>query len=314
MNVWLARTKSIRLNLCEVDLEDRRSYIPCFDGLQLLARSIERVGILNPPLLQERSDGSIICVLGRRRLQAAINAGISAVDVRLLPEDVPESEAFLLSFWDNLGHRSFNRACTAVVVRRLLELFPRDKVASDFLPLLGVEATGPRLERLWALGGLDEHILKALASGRILEKTAVTLARLDPEERSTLMDLTESLGLNANKSAEVIDHLFDLSVPHEKSVLAWMRHDQVQTILQDEGCSRPERAARLRRLVRSWKFPVLAENERQFQEWVAGIPRARGIVVRPTPAFEDERCVIEITAESRGQVERILARIKNDLA
>jgi ParB-like chromosome segregation protein Spo0J len=297
-----------------VDLEDRNCYIPCFDDVELLAESIERIGIVNPPLVQKRSDGSIICVLGRRRLQAAINAGISAVDVRLLPEDVPESEAFLLSFWDNLGHRSFDRACAAVVVRRLLELFPRDKVASDFLPLLGVEATGPRLERLRALGGLDDCLLKALASGRILEKTAVTLARLDPEERSALMDLTESLGLNANKSAEVIDHLFDLSILHRKSVLAWVRDNQVQTILQDESLSRPERAERLRQLVRAWKFPALVEKEKQFRKWLAGIPRAGGIVVRPTPAFEDERCVIEVAVESRVQAERILARIGDDLA
>ena len=75
------------------------------------------------------------------------------------------------------------------MVRRLLDLIPREVVADDFLPLLGVPARGPRLERLRAVGGLVHPVLQALSLGRIQEKTAFALSALSSEDQVTLLTI-----------------------------------------------------------------------------------------------------------------------------
>jgi ParB-like chromosome segregation protein Spo0J len=268
------------------------------------------VGILNPPLLQELPGGRMIPVLGRRRLQAAVQLGISRTEVKIVSDRLSEAEGFTVALWDNFGHRTFDIASTAVVVRRLLDLIPRDVVADNFLPLLGVPARGPRLERLRAIGELEEPLQQSLALGRIQEKTAFVLSSLSSDEQGALMELTAALGMNANKTAEVISHLADLSIFHGKPILEFLHVEEARSIIHDEDSPRPELVARFRRLIRSWKFPELVNSEQVFQEWLRGLPESEGIVVRPAPGFENRECTVEIRTQSREEVERILNRLR----
>ncbi len=305
-------TKTTLFDPAQADLRDRTYYIPCFADLAPLVKSVENVGVLNPPLLQERASGRMVPMLGRRRLQAARQLNLPEIEVRVVAGPMSEAEGYVLALWDNLGHRKFDVAATAVVVKRLLDLFPREAVADDFLPLLGIPAQGPRLERLRAIGGLDDPSLKALSTGRIQEKTAFILSSLSPGEQKALSELTEALGMNANKSAEVISHLFDLSVFQNRPILEFLKEDEVQSMVRDKHVPVPERAARLRRLIRSWKFPELTKSEQEFRQWLSTLPQSDGVFVRPVPGFESRECTVEIRTNSREEAQRILNALRQD--
>jgi len=303
---WLDRTRLVELDPRDVDFEDRTYYVPCFESLDLLVRSIAQVGMLNAPVVQERPGGTPVPVLGRRRLQATRQMGLFSVKVRALPLDMPVADGFRLAFWDNIAHRHIDPAFRAVLVRRLLEIFPKEAVAGEFLEPLGIPPKGPRLERLRAIGGLDEPVLQALATGRIQEKSAAVLVYMQPEDRKTLLDLSDNLKLNANKTADVISALWDLSVLHGKSVREWLSDEQVSTLINDSAQALPERAERFRQLVRVWKFPELVEKERHFREWRDRVASLENISIVPSPGFEDEGCVVRISATSWKEAEEIV--------
>ena len=254
-----------------------------------MVSSIERVGIINKPLVQEKSTGSLIPVLGRRRLKAASELGMASVESSMVPASMPEQDGFRIAFWDNV-HRLSDPACAAIVVKRLLELFSRESIAKEFLPVLGVPPRGPRLEYLKALGGLEETILQALSLGHIYEKTALLLSQLQPQERMALFAFSEELGLNANKKAEIIERLIDLSVFYSMLVLEFIETKEAQAVLADQDISVPERASRFRDFLRSCKFPELAIKEVEFRRWcetlrdLIGYPCARHLHSRPSSA------------------------------
>lgn len=308
---WLHHTKPRVVDPRSVDIEDQTYLVPCYCDLSALVKSIEKVGVLNDPLVQELADGRVVPVAGRRRLQAAMALGLERVDVRVLPGEMPIADGFALAFWDNAPHRTFDTACTAVVVRRLLELFPRETAAREFMPTLGVPLKGPRLERLRSIGGLEHPVLEALAQGRIQEKTAAILCELEPAARLELLELAGRLRLNANKAAEIISWLFDLSVLEAKPIAELLARDEARSILTDEESSLQERAERFRELVRCWKFPELTAREAEFKEWAKRLPPSGKISVKPTPAFEDPACVIEVRAASKDEAQRILDNLKS---
>ncbi len=301
------------MNPDKIDLTDRTYYIPYFRGPESLANSIKQVGIINKPIVQERPSGGLIPILGRRRLEVASQLLMSSVEVQVIPPSMPEEDGFLMAFWDNVAHRQFDSACTAVVVKRLLELFPREIVAKEFLPVLRIPPRGPRLEHLRALGGLEETILQALSLGRVHEKTALLLSGLQPHERIALFAFNEDLGLNANKKAEMIEHLIDLSVFHGRPVLEFIQTDDAQSVVADQDIPLPERAHRFRDLVRSWKFPELAKKDAEFQAWSETLPRLDRVSVRQSRSVEAEQYDIEIRADSRNDVEKLIDRIKDEL-
>ncbi|MCA1961108.1 MAG: hypothetical protein LDL33_09940 [Desulfomonile sp.] len=312
---WLDLTKTSIIDPSTVDLEDATCFIPCWSPLGPLLRSIQAVGILNPPLVQARHDGTFIPVLGRRRLTAARHLGLAETSARIAPPEMPPTYGFELAFRDNVAHRTLDPASTAVVVRRLLELFPRQEVADRFLPALGMRPEGPRLERLRKIGGLEPPVLEALGTGRLLERTAALLTQRLPSERLALLNFAERLKLNANRAAEVISNVIDLAVFALVGVGDILSDSQLALIVEDENRSAPEKAAAVRVRLRRWKLPELTRREQEFHERLGkhGVPGK--ITVRPTANFEDERCSIEINAESWDETEevlRLLHRIGED--
>ncbi|MBI5250934.1 MAG: hypothetical protein HY912_15710 [Desulfomonile tiedjei] len=307
---WLNHSTPMIVDPRSVDLEDRTYLIPCYSNLSALTKSIQRIGILNSPLVQQLADGRMIPVAGRRRLQSTVALGLDHIHVRLLPEAVPIAEGFALAFWDNAAHRVFDIACTAVVIRRVFELFPRDVAARDFLPILGIALKGPRLERLRAIGGLESSLLEAFSHGRIHEKTAALLCEMEAETRLGLLDLTEKLRLNANKKAEIISWLFDLSVLEATPISELLAREEAKSIIFECDGTVPERAERFRELIRSWKFPELIARENEFRDWVRGQSLLEKMSVQPTTSFEDPGCVIEIRTDSTDEAERIVSAVK----
>lgn len=310
---WPDHTRLHVLKPDNLNLEDETYRIPSFSDPMPLEKSIERIGIVNPPLVQERAPEKFVPVLGWRRLKAALKLGFEQVEVRTLPQNTPVSDGFRLAFWDNVAQRTLPLATTAVLVRKLLEIFPRNVVINEFLPVLGVPARGPRLERLHALGNLEYRALTWLADGRILEKTALVLTRLDRSDRTALMDVVKDLALNANKTAEVVGNLFDLSVYHGRPVSDLLLDHDAQALLGDEDLSIQERAARFRDLVRSKKFPHLADKEREFQKFCERLHLPPNVKVRPTQSFETHACSVEIRVSDRSEAQRLLEILREKI-
>lgn len=296
----------------EPNLDDTTFHIPCFLDPEPLLRSIERIGIVHRPVLLEHPERGVIVVLGRRRLQAARQLGMEHVQVRLVDPDMPEADGFALAFWDNCTRGAFDPTVTAFIVKRLLELFPREEVAQTFLPVLRVPPKGPRIERLRTIGGLELSVLEALAMGRIQEKTAAVLAEMDAADRHFVLRVMDDLRVNANMAAELVANLFDLSILQDRSVKEMLDEGPARCILSDLDVPTPQRAARLRALIRSWKYPELVGRETAFREWCQSMAFPPNIRVLPSQAFESDQCTIEITVSTRDDARHVLRRLQSE--
>jgi hypothetical protein len=179
-------------------------------------------------------------------------------------------------------------------------------VAAEFLPVLGIAPLGPRLERLAAIGGLETPVLALLAANGIQEKTAAILAGMNQDDRGCMMDLLDSLKMNANKNAEIVVNLYDVSILQGKTVGEMLEMPEAKEILEDRERSAQERAQLFRQLLRSWKFPELVKREAEFRSWAQGLPQNDGVRIHPEVSFESDRCVIEVEAKAREDVERIV--------
>jgi ParB-like chromosome segregation protein Spo0J len=263
------------------------------------------VGIVNPPVVQRHPVRGIIPVIGRRRLQAVKSLGWQEILVRCISPDMPKEDGYRLSFWDNCT-RINDPATRACVVKRLLELFSRDVVCSDFLPSLGIPPKGPRVERLLRVGGLERPILEALAAGRLLEKTAVTLSYMEEPDRIPVLQLAQSLRLNANIADEIVGGLHDLAVIQQRHVSEITASDAIRSLLEDRDAPIPQRTAELRKLLRSMRFPDLDIREREFRTWYGNLDVPPKTKIRHAPAFDTEECTIEVRTAGGDEARKIL--------
>lgn len=87
--------KSIPIDSVSVDRATRQRRR--LDGIEDLADSIRRVGLINPPVI--RQDGTLVA--GERRLSACQSLGWTSIPVQYI-EDLPEHEARLIELEENI--------------------------------------------------------------------------------------------------------------------------------------------------------------------------------------------------------------------
>ncbi len=306
---WQGNTRSISIHPDEIALSDRTYYLPCYDEIGPLVESISQVGILSPPVVKKNDDGNLIPVVGRRRLEAALKALISRVNVFVVDPSRSEENLLNLMFWDNISRIRQNPVTVAVMVAGLLDVFDPETVAERYLPWIGVPPRGPRLVKLKSIAQLDERSLRALWAGRILEKTAALLAALNMEERLELLNFIDRYGWNANKSDEILQAVYDLSILSGKSTSITISEAIHQVETQHEGEDTVHKSESMRNTIRSWRSKDLCQHQDLFNQWMQKLVLPRHIRVRPSQSFENESVSIEITAYSLNQAQKIIEKL-----
>jgi hypothetical protein len=260
--------------------------------------------------MQERLNGRLIPVLGRRRLEAARGLGMTEMPASVLNREMSEAECYELAFWDNIGHRELELPSKAFVVNRLLEVFPLSEVASRFLSVLGIVPWGPRIEELKLLAQLSREISSLLAAGRLKEKTALTIARISRLDQKACMRLLAELKPNVNKAHELIAGLVDFSVTKRCSIREIIQASGMAGIIESDDSSPHEKIDMLRSWLKRMRCPELYQDELEFQEWLRRQPLPENVLIKPQQAFEDPGCTIEIRLQSKSEVPNLLRNLE----
>ncbi len=306
---WQESTRRERINPADISFSDRTYYLPCYDDQDILVESIREIGILSPPVIKKNDSGLLIPVTGRRRIHAALEAKILKIEVLVADPALTEKQLVNLLFWDNFFRLRNNLVSISVMVARLLQVFEPVEVANRYLPWLGIPPRGPRLERLKLIAGLEERFLKALWSGRILEKTALILAANSFDERVNMLSFIEKYGWNANKSDEILQSVYDLSrlSGSEPAKIIQDAVDRVENA--NGGTETASRGEQIRSLIRQWKYSGLAESSASFELWLKNLGLPENVRVKPAQSFENESMIIEIRSPSRMETEKMMKKL-----
>ncbi|MGC8602790.1 MAG: ParB N-terminal domain-containing protein [Desulfomonilaceae bacterium] len=303
-------TKTVNINLTQIDLKNIDFLVPSFESLDSLIASIEQVGVLYPPVVKGINDANFIPVLGRRRIEALKALRTSDLEVGIINPSQPDHETYTMAFWDNLARIKGDAAVRAFVVKRFLELAPKEILVKRIFPFINVPPKGPQLEKIKNIGRLELTILEALSNGRIHEKSALIVAALPADQRQILLKLIYDLGLNSNKAFEVISHLNDLSIYRNESITDLLERSEVLRILHDSNITVSEKALQFRSLIKQWAFPDFTNDQEVFNKWLKGVGPPKNVTVRPAQSFEDESVTIEIRLDSFSKAKNFVNLIR----
>lgn len=175
------------------------------DGLEELAHSIQRYGILQP-LSVRRTAAGYELVAGERRLRAARLAGLEEVPCLLV--EVDEEHSSLLALIENLQRRDLDFVEEATALRRLIDAhgLSQEEAARRLGKSQSAIANKLRLLRL------PEDVLSLLRDSGCSERHARALLRLD------------SAGLQRQAAKEIVDNR--LTVSRTEALVEALLHPQ----------------------------------------------------------------------------------------
>jgi ParB family chromosome partitioning protein len=196
----MVQTKKIKPNHLNPRLEFRK------EGLDELAASLERVGMLEPIILRRRN-GSLEVVVGERRYRAAQQAGLD--EVPAIITDYTDAEVIEMNLIENVQREDLNDVEKGRSCIQLLDSYPEKYPnASAIAKELGLSARtvsfwiqttrdlSPALQRMVAAPDRGREIPR----GKITSDVAVNIARKIPEKE---------------KQVEVARAIADRQIPRE---------------------------------------------------------------------------------------------------
>jgi len=277
----------VEIPISDLDL-DHGPYCTSFGRDETALRtSIQRAGVLNPPLVHRQGEGAWAVVAGFSRLRALRDLGERACSCRdLSGSGLTALNLLLLGLHENLGTRDLNPVEKAMALARLEPLVLKDDLEKTYLPLLGLPRRHGTIEDHLALNHAEVEVRLAVASGRLCLRAFRMLRTWSSADRIEITRWIHTLKYNTNKQLQLIDIISDLM--DEKCVTA---HSLLETgpmadILEQAGGNPPQAAARLLRALRRLRFPSLSAAEQAFHRSVTALELPRGVSVTHPAHFE----------------------------
>ncbi len=302
-------TKKIYLK--NINLRDKTFLLSYGYDINPIKQSIEQVGLINPPIVRKRSDGTCQIICGHKRVHALRELTVSTVICFMLSSKTSDEECFLLSLLDNVSHREFNPIEKSMAINKLQNYYTEEKIVQDFLSVLKLQPHITQLKLYKPLCKLAREIRNALIEGKISEHTAVQLSQMDCESRSALGKLLIVFKLSVSKQAEILEYVTEIAVRENISVDKVVSTKKIKSILENEKLNQPQKGEAIRKYLRGLRYPQLTAKEKEFNHNLKQLKLPPGTQLKATPFFEGNHYHLSLNFKDMNGLKRRLQELES---
>lgn len=261
-----------------------------------LTRSIQRVGLVNNPVLLDRGTGSFSVITGYRRIQALKSLGWKNIPVKIFAaSQLSLAEGLLINLYDNLSFRELNPVEKGMALSRLQTHFSRREIIREFMPLMNLPGHEATLRFLVAVANdLEEEIRLDVAQGRIARQAVGMLLELTPQDRTAIHGVLRELKLNTNQQKQLIEYIIDIANRDKLTIPQVLLDPELKIIRQDPSRNKPQKAKAILNCLRGKRSPSLRRAERIFHQKVSELKLPKDANISAPPFFEASYYKLEL--------------------
>lgn len=263
-----------------------------------LKDSIEEVGLLHPPHLVEEKKGSFFVASGFRRIRALSELGWEKIPAFLHPAEVlSPRQAFVMNLSENLASRTLNAVEKAFALKRLAFRLgvKRREILCDFMPRLGLPSRSKLLESYLSLTGLDEDILRDIASGKFHVRSAMDLLLFPPSQCSRIYRFFNFLKLSTNAWCEILTNLHEIGRRDKVEAYSILERKELGSIQGNLRLTSSVKREEVRSFLRRLRNPGFAKLERKYRHALRRLGLPPGVHLENPTRFE--RSTIRLSCE-----------------
>ena len=279
--------------------------------IRSLAQSIDRVGLVNCPLLIESKNAELTIIVGYRRIHALKILGWDRIPCGVLSEsEVSPLECLLLNLYDNLATRKLNEVEKGMILKRLYSQVPGKEMLEVYMPLLELPSNEPTLLFFIKLEQeLDTEIKKYLVQKKISLQTAKMLLKMESDERRHIFSFMSNIKFNINQQKQFIDNIIDLAVIENKPVYELLKEPSLKAILVNKHSNNPQKAKAILKLLRGRRFPSLVKAEKSFKKKVSSLDLPKSASIHVPPYFEEPHYRLEVLFREGKELRETINRL-----
>ena len=299
--------KKEQLALKEISLKDERFRTSYHFSLQKLKLSLEKTGLLNPPLVTLR-DNRFILVSGWKRVLACLELSFTAIPVYVI-EEKNELQVFLMALYENLATREFSLLEKAEILARLKKFGENEKrIIRHYLPFLDIPQTLSHLDAYLAFSQFELELKRAAHEKNMAFSTLKLLAGFTLQEQRLLLPLLLPLG--QNKQKELLEDLLEIAKRNNLPAKNMLLSKEIKAVQANETLAPLQKADKIRALLKEKRYPVFSSWKDSFDSLLKKMKWPREITVNPSPFFEEDSFTVIFSFENQEQFKTNLLKLE----
>lgn len=276
-----------------------------------LKNSIQRIGILHPPIVKEHTSSSFQIITGRHRLLSAIETGQTSCNCYTAHPDISDNQALDISLEDTILSHPLSAIEEAQYLRKSIHSLNIEEAAGRYSLITNKRTSSFQVKQKLKLLELEEPIQTAVHEKLLEEKVALEMSKMSFVDRMTLFEIITLLQLSVSNQKKLTASCLELAGRKNASLRDILSGDDVQHILTHHESNLPQKASQLMELIYKKRFPRLTEEENAFHKFVSGLHLPHNISLTHSPSFEKDTINMDIRFKNREECVRIWKNIAN---
>ena len=302
-----------RIHFNQLDLGDKTFLLapPGNDTVPArLQESIDRSTILHPPIVREKREGCFQVVTGRKRLFTAKGSGRACCDCLTMAASATVLDGLAVALEEVLLNGKINPVEQAIFFQKVLRETDVNEAAERFLPLLGLPPRPNLIQHSIALLNIEEPLVAAVHRGRLDDKVALELGKLDFGDRMALFEIITLLHLSVGNQKKLTISCRELAVRTNSSIRQVLSDPEAEVILNHAGANLPQKAANLMAWINRKRFPRLSEAEQEFRRFTGRLRLPKGVSLDHSPSFEKDELTLTITIPNQERLKELWSKLE----
>lgn len=276
--------KSVDLNA--IDIDDDRYRISGASGIQSIVESIRNIGLINFPILEEKTSGSYRIVCGFKRVIACRRLSMPSIPCRVVNSGCSKIECLKLAVTDNTVTSRPGLLEEARAITKLRALCDHDDDLPRIAGTLGMNVNMPLAEKYGVLCRLPAQLQQLVEDDVLSMKIAIDLFMLDRKTAHAIAGLFESLRPTASHQKELISSLRAISALRDIPVAELLTAAPLIGIITNDNLDRKRRIQLLRAALRKMRYPHISRFEASFSQNLKKMGLPQGVSLHAPRDFE----------------------------
>ncbi len=291
-----------------IRLEDKTFQVTTEAAVGTLAASIDRLGVMHPPvLLAADSVYGVVC--GFRRIAACKALGLSRISARLLSPDTDKLTCVQLAIAENSLQRPLNLIEMSRALVLLSGVHPDPADLRQAAGALGLPDNFSAIHKLRQLSGLEPEIQEGVLSNVLSMAMALELGQMEKSSGIGLSTLFGYLKLGLNKQREILTMIQEIAFREHLTVKDILYAPELQQIMVHEKWDRSQKTIHLRQYLRRRRYPSITAVESDFEARVRSLGLESGMALIPPRDFEGTTFSFHLNFNNLVELQHRLSRL-----
>lgn len=284
--------------LSDLEYSERWSIHPFLKGQipSQLQDSIERTGILHPPIIQKITPEKYHIISGHLRIQALLNTSppIGSVPCLLLPQSTSPHNILDYIIEDQLLTGSFSPMEKAFFFKLCGKYMDNSTIAATYRPILQENLQKHTITKVLQFVDMDQKLQLSVHTGQVSDKLAWELLSLSSSDRKIVHEMFVEFGIGAGKQKRLLSLCRDLAGRLGQSIEELLSSPDLEDICNHDEMNPPQKAMRLMTTLQRRLCPESIAAEEEFTKQVAAMNLPRRCSISHSQSFESDEVSLTI--------------------